>query len=119
LRQHSNPNLRCIYFPFTLYALTDQKNNQQCLVANIDGNEEKNAEISAKFGIQGFPTLKFFPKGDKEHPVEYEGGRSEEDLVDFLNEQCATERAVGGGLNEKVCYIFSLVDFCLFTTRMV
>lgn len=35
--------------------------------------------------------------------MEYEGGRSEEDLVNFLNEKCVTERAVGGGLNEKVC----------------
>ncbi len=44
--------------------------------------------------------------------MEYEGGRSEEDLVRYLNEKCVTERAVGGGLNEKVCVIFfSLLVF--------
>ena len=47
--------------------------------------------------------------------MEYEGGRSEEDLVKYLNEKCVTERAVGGGLNEKVCVIFlSLLVFFSF-----
>jgi hypothetical protein len=34
--------------------------------------------------------------------VDYEGGRSEADFVNFLNEKCGTQRAVGGGLTDKV-----------------
>jgi hypothetical protein len=79
----------------------------QCIVANLDANDEKNAALSKKYEIQGFPTLKFFPKGQSE-PIEYEGGRSEEDLVKFLNEKCGAQRKVGGGLNEKVSWFCGL-----------
>jgi len=74
-------------------------------VANVDANDEKNSALSKKYEIQGFPTLKFFPKGQSE-PVEYQDGRTEEDLVKFLNEKCGAQRKVGGGLNEKVSSAF-------------
>ena len=52
-----------------------------------------------RFGIQGYPTLKYFPKGSTD-PTPYEAGRSEAAFVKFLNEKAGTNRAVGGGLNE-------------------
>jgi protein disulfide-isomerase A6 len=79
---------------------TTFKPEADCVVANLDANDEKNADLSKKYEIQGFPTLKFFSKGQSE-PITYEGGRSEVDLVNFLNEKCDTQRKVGGGLNEK------------------
>lgn len=54
-----------------------------------------------KYEISSFPTLKFFSKDDKT-PVDYDGERSEEAFVNFLNEKCGTSRAVGGGLNDEV-----------------
>jgi protein disulfide-isomerase A6 len=48
--------------------------------------------------VSGFPTIKFFPKGSTT-PEDYNGGRSEEDLVAFLNEKAGTHRAVGGGVD--------------------
>ncbi|RDB25771.1 Protein disulfide-isomerase erp38 [Hypsizygus marmoreus] len=75
------------------------KPENDCIIANVDGDDKKNAELSKKYGVQGFPTIKFFPKGSKE-PVDYEGGRSEADFVNFLNEKCGTQRAVGGGLSD-------------------
>lgn len=72
----------------------------------MDANDEKNSALSKKYEIQGFPTLKFFPKGQSE-PVEYQGGRSEVDLVKFLNEKCGAQRKVGGGLNEQVSLAFT------------
>jgi protein disulfide-isomerase A1 len=34
--------------------------------------------------IQGFPTIKLFPAGSKDEPVEYSGSRSIEDLAEFI-----------------------------------
>ncbi|KAI0264425.1 thioredoxin-like protein [Gloeopeniophorella convolvens] len=70
-----------------------------CIVANVDADAEANRPLATKYGIQSFPTIKFFPKGGE--PVAYEGGREEADFVKFLNENCGTHRAVGGGLNEE------------------
>ena len=79
----------------------------QCVVANIDADAKANEPIALRYEIGSFPTLKFFPKGSKE-PEEYDGGRTEEDFVKFLNEKCGTQRAVGGGLNEEVCFVLTI-----------
>ena len=44
----------------------------------------------------------------------YEGGRSEEAFVAYLNEQCGTHRAVGGGLNDQVCSGIVLVYLVVY-----
>jgi protein disulfide-isomerase A6 len=72
----------------------------QCIVANVDADAEVNRPLALKYGVQSFPTIKFFPKGGE--PIEYQGGRSEADFVAFLNEKCGTYRAIGGGLNDQV-----------------
>lgn len=48
--------------------------------------------------MSGFPTIKFFAKGSTT-PEDYNGGRSEEALVEFLNEKAGTRRAAGGGVD--------------------
>lgn len=73
----------------------------QCIVANVDGDDQKNKGLTSKYGVSGYPTIKFFSKDNKE-PVDYEGGRSEADFISFLNEKCGTQRAVGGGLTDEV-----------------
>lgn len=72
------------------------------MVANINADDKKNVQISQKYEIGGFPTLMFFSKDNKE-PEDYDGGRTEADIVAYLNEKCGTQRAVGGGLNDEVC----------------
>jgi len=79
---------------------TTFKGESNCIVANIDADDKKNKPISERYGVTGFPTLKFFAKGSTE-PEKYEGGRDEAAFVNFLNEKCGTHRAVGGGLNDK------------------
>ncbi|ESK94635.1 disulfide isomerase [Moniliophthora roreri MCA 2997] len=76
------------------------KEESSCIVANVDADDKKNKDIAQRYGITGFPTIKFFPKGSKE-PIDYVSGRSEADFVNFLNEKCGTHRAVGGGLNDE------------------
>jgi protein disulfide-isomerase A1 len=36
--------------------------------------------------IQGFPTIKLFPAGSKDSPVDYAGSRTIEDLANFVKE---------------------------------
>lgn len=36
--------------------------------------------------ITGFPTIKLYPAGAKDSPVEYAGSRTVEDLVSFIKE---------------------------------
>ena len=70
------------------------------LIAKLDA-EAENAKATAKdLGVSGYPTIKFFPKGSKE-AEEYSSARSEDALVDFVNEKAGTYRLVGGGLNTK------------------
>ncbi|KAF5341709.1 hypothetical protein D9611_001837 [Ephemerocybe angulata] len=71
------------------------------VVANFNADDEKNKEIAQKYGVSGYPTLKFFAKGADKIPQEYTGGRSDIDLVKYLNEKTGSSRAVGGGLDTK------------------
>jgi len=50
-------------------------------LAKVDATEEK--DLASKFGVKGFPTLKFFT-GDAESPSEYSGGRTEPTIVQWL-----------------------------------
>ncbi|KAL5362722.1 thioredoxin-like protein [Aspergillus floccosus] len=77
------------------------------VIAKVDA-EAENARATAKDqGVTGYPTIKFFPKGSTEG-IAYSGARSEEAFIDFLNEKTGTNRAVGGGLNEKAGTVAAL-----------
>lgn len=70
------------------------------VIAKVDCEAENAKAIAKAQGVTGYPTIKFFPKGSKES-VPYEGARSEDAFVDFLNEKAGTHRVVGGGLDDK------------------
>ena len=59
--------------------------------------------ITSRYGVSGFPTLKFFPKGNKAGE-EYEGGRDLDDFVKFINEKSGTSRDSKGQLTSEVGY---------------
>jgi len=86
------------------------KEEKDCIVANMDADASHNKPIAQMYGVSSFPTIKFFGKGreNKEKPMAYNGGRTEQAFVDFLNEQCGTHRAIGGGLNNVAGRIPSL-----------
>ncbi|KAG5354968.1 Protein disulfide-isomerase erp38 [Yarrowia sp. B02] len=50
-------------------------------IARYNGDEQR--KFSKKYGIQGFPTLKWFP-GQGADPVDYESGRDFDSLVQFV-----------------------------------
>ena len=77
------------------------------LIAKVDAEAENSKSTAESQGVKSYPTLKFFPRGSST-PVPYEGGRSEEDLIAFMNEKAGTHRVVGGGLDAKAGTIAAL-----------
>ncbi|CBN77707.1 protein disulfide isomerase [Ectocarpus siliculosus] len=65
------------------------------VVAKVDAVEEK--DLGGRFGVTGFPTLKYFPAGDGEAEA-YGGGRDLKSFVEFLNDKAGTSRTPDGGL---------------------
>lgn len=57
--------------------------------------------------MSGFPTIKFIPSGGGE-AITYEGGRTEDLFLEFLNKKCGTHRVAGGALSELAGRIPSL-----------
>lgn len=56
----------------------------QTKIAKIDAADEKHKGLATKYGIRGFPTLKYFVNGDLNNPVAYNGGRTEDTIVQWI-----------------------------------
>ena len=69
------------------------------VIAKVDADAPTGKAPAQKYGVSGFPTLKFFPKGSSE-AVDYNGGRTEAAFIEFLNKNAGTFRLPGGALNE-------------------
>ncbi|RMD39799.1 hypothetical protein DV735_g5325, partial [Chaetothyriales sp. CBS 134920] len=54
-------------------------------IANVDADEHKS--LGKKYGVQGFPTLKWFSGKKGEEPEEYNGGRDLESLTKFIQDK--------------------------------
>jgi len=48
------------------------------------GKMDSTANEVEGLAVQGFPTLKFYPRGRKSNPIDYSGERTEEGFIDFL-----------------------------------
>ena len=84
--------------------------NNEVIIAKIDADAE--TAVAETYGVSSFPQIKcsnpfcamlmtVFPKGSsKKEPIHYDKGRSEEEFVEFLNENAGTNRVVGGALND-------------------
>lgn len=59
------------------------------LIAKVDADAEK--DLASRFGIRGFPTLKWFPAGSTE-AEDYTGGREAGEFVDYINERTGLSR---------------------------
>ncbi|OIW07023.1 hypothetical protein TanjilG_02657 [Lupinus angustifolius] len=75
------------------------------VIANLDA--DKYRDFAEKYGVSGFPTLKFFPKNNKAGDA-YEGGRDLDDFVAFINEKSGTNRDGNGQLTSKAGIVESL-----------
>uniref|UniRef100_A0A7S1TEC0 protein disulfide-isomerase n=1 Tax=Compsopogon caeruleus TaxID=31354 RepID=A0A7S1TEC0_9RHOD len=67
-------------------------------IAALDADAHK--ELGTKYGVTGFPTIKFFPKGASKEPVDYSGGRDLESFVSFINEKTGADITSSGDVSE-------------------
>uniref|UniRef100_A0A0R0ERR6 protein disulfide-isomerase n=1 Tax=Glycine max TaxID=3847 RepID=A0A0R0ERR6_SOYBN len=81
--------------------------DKDVVIANVDADKYK--DLAEKYGVSGYPTLKFFPKSNKAGE-NYDGGRDLDDFVAFINEKCGTYRDGKGQLTSKAGIIASLDD---------
>ncbi|KAL1302955.1 hypothetical protein AAFC00_003273 [Neodothiora populina] len=79
----------------------------EVVIAKMDAESPTSKATAKELGVKSYPTIKFFPKGSKE-PVAYEGGRTEQAFVDYINEQTGTHRTPGGGLDATAGTIAAL-----------
>ena len=69
------------------------------LIAKVDAEAENAKATAQEQGVKSYPTIKYFPKGSTT-PEPYEGGRTEQDLLTFMNGKAGTHRTIGGKLDE-------------------
>jgi protein disulfide-isomerase A6 len=79
---------------------TDFAQESGVLIAKVDAEAENAKATAQDQGVQSYPTIKFFPKGSTESEA-YSLGRSEEELVGYVNAKAGTFRVAGGGLNSE------------------
>lgn len=77
------------------------------MIAKVDATAENAKSTAEDQGVKSYPTIKYFPKGSTA-PEIYEGGRTEEEFIQFLNEKTGTHRVAGGGLDTTAGTIASL-----------
>lgn len=77
-------------------------------IAKVDCDSHR--ELCSRFGVTGYPTLKWFPK-DNKAGQDYDRPRVASDLVAFVNEKAKTDRSVDGRLGATAGIIASLKDF--------
>ncbi|KAI0510788.1 hypothetical protein KFK09_011397 [Dendrobium nobile] len=85
------------------------KLDEDVVIANLDADKYK--DLAEKFGVTGYPTLKFFPKTNKAGE-DYDGGRDLDAFVSFINEKSGASRDTTGQLTSQagiVATIDSLV----------
>jgi protein disulfide-isomerase A6 len=82
-------------------------NEPNVIIANIDADIHK--DVGSRYEIQGFPTLKWFPKDNKEGE-KYEGGRDPDSFIEFINQKTGTFRDKSGGLTSMAGRVSQLDD---------
>ena len=73
----------------------------------MDADADK--ALNGRFGIQGFPTIKFFPKGSTS-PEDYTGGRTADDIIAYIGERTGTKSKVAKPASHVIDLIPSNFD---------
>ncbi|GAA5911131.1 hypothetical protein JCM8208_000286 [Rhodotorula glutinis] len=83
--------------------------DDRCQVAHFNADDADARPISGKYGVSGFPTIKFLAPPSKGGAAEaYQGPRTEEAFLEFLNDKCGTHKLPGGVLSDLAGRIPSL-----------
>jgi len=71
----------------------------EVVIADLDADQHK--DLASRYGVSGFPTLKFFKKGSTE-PVDYNGGREAADIIEYVNKEAGTRARVAKAVSAVV-----------------
>jgi len=71
-------------------------------VAKVDADNHKS--LGQRYGVSGFPTLKWFD-GKSDKPTDYSGGRDLESLSKFITEKTSLKPKVKGKLPSQVVFL--------------
>jgi len=71
-----------------------ERNQNDVVVAKVDCDSHR--DLCSRFDVKGYPTLKWFPKGETKEPEAYSGGRTADDIVQFINRQTGLKARVPG-----------------------
>jgi protein disulfide-isomerase-like protein len=63
----------------------------RAIIASVDADAHRS--LGTRFGVTGFPTLKWFPAGSLEAEA-YGGGRSAEDIINFVNHRARVHATI-------------------------
>ena len=57
-------------------------------VTTLDCSKPQNRQLASSHGVQGYPTIRYYPNGlvDKTSFIEHEGARTQQALMNFLQE---------------------------------
>jgi protein disulfide-isomerase-like protein len=69
------------------------------VIADVDADQYK--DLGGRFGVSGFPTLKFFKKGSTE-PIDFNGAREANDIIEFINQEAGTKVKVAKAVSAVV-----------------
>ena len=76
--------------------------NKGVNIAKVDGDAHK--DLSQKYGVSGFPTIKWFDGKSKE-PVDYSGGRDLESFQTFIEEKTGVKAKRKAELPSEVVHL--------------
>jgi protein disulfide isomerase family A protein 3 len=72
-------------------------NEDSIVIAKMDATAN---DVPKPYDVRGFPTIYFAPKGSKDSPRSYEGGREVDEFIKYLAKE-STEPLVGYGRDGK------------------
>jgi protein disulfide-isomerase A6 len=71
-------------------------------IAKVDADDHKS--LGKRFGVQGFPTLKWFD-GKSDKPVDFDGGRDLESLAKWITEKTGLKMKTKGKLPSQITFL--------------
>ena len=77
---------------------TDLKDVSGLVIAKMDATANEVDGVD----IRGYPTLKFYPRGKKSSPVDYDGNRDAEGFKAWIKENSAAYNAYAGGKTDEL-----------------
>lgn len=72
--------------------------DRSVVIAKVDAAQHRS--LAERNNVKGFPTLLWFPASPRRQRAVYEGGRTVEAMVRFVNQHAGTHRAVDGGVSD-------------------